>query len=133
MSYISTQEKYSHLKRLMELAQSDESFNMAELSFVVWLAKKLDISDKELQRISQEQINHAAPLMETDRLNFFHDCLKLIFIDGEVNEDEIDHCTDIGASIQLDRSRLEKVLKTVEQQAPNMMTSEELKKLYYEF
>ncbi len=132
MSYISTREKYSHLKQLMELANADGAFSIAELSFVVWTAKKLDVSDKELQRIAKDSVPHASPLLEADRLKFFHDCLKLIYLDGKVDPDEIEHCLNIGLSINLDQKKLERIIQRTQQIPPKMISSEELKTLYYD-
>ena len=101
MAYTSLAEKNSVISKLIELAKADGVVSASEVTYVFWIAKKLEVSQTELQRLFAEAAPHYAPLTMKDRAVLFHKCLNIIVLDGVVSATEIDKCLQIAKELKL--------------------------------
>lgn len=96
MAYVSLQDKYDHLSCLLYLAKSDGQFTLAELTYIVWVAKQLKVSSSELERLSNEPLPKVFFQSEADKLKQFHQLLNLLKVDGLADLAELKELKKIG-------------------------------------
>ncbi|MFT6747695.1 MAG: putative tellurite resistance protein B-like protein [Glaciecola sp.] len=101
MAYISLAEKNSLVSKLIELAKADGVVSPSEVTYVFWIAKKLEVSQTELQRLFTDAAPHYAPITIKDRAVVFHKCLNIVVLDGIVSTPEIDKCLKIAKELKL--------------------------------
>ncbi len=102
MAYQSTQEKYSIVSQLIDVARADGIVNIAEVSYIFWVAQQLGISQKELTRLMDKPSQLSAPLDLKSRVLQFQRCLTLMCIDNEITREEIAKCKAIATDLRLD-------------------------------
>ena len=133
MGYLSTGEKYSHIANLIAIAKSDGVVNLAELSYIAWVAKKLGVSQLELTRIIEKEPPFRKPLMENDRLHQFHQFLNLIYVDAVVDKRELHKCEELGLQLGLAKTGINKLIARASEVPPRMLEFDEVKQLYSSF
>jgi uncharacterized tellurite resistance protein B-like protein len=129
MAYISLTEKNSIVSKLIELAKSDGVVSPSEVTYVFWIAKQLEISQVELQRLFAEAAPHYAPFSLKDRVIQFHKCLNIIVLDGVVSLQEIDKCLEIAKELRLPEDKTTELIEELKSN-PTVHTEEKLLEVY---
>jgi len=101
MAYTSLAEKNSVVSKLIELAKADGVVSPSEVTYVFWIANKLEVSQAELQRLFAEAAPHYSPITLKDRALQFHKCLNIIVLDGVVSAPEVEKCLEIAKELKL--------------------------------
>lgn len=134
MAYVSLQEKHDHLRCLLHLAKADGSFTLAELTYVVWVAKQLELSTTELERLAAEN-NSAENLpkvffqTQDEKLNYFHQLLNLLKVDGLADKSELIELEKIGLLMGFSSQGLKQLIAKITLQPEQILTEEELRKV----
>ena len=95
MSFLSLEDKYNHLKSLIKLAKIDGNFSLSELSYIVWVAQKMEVSMGELQSLIADRENYNFDISEEAKISQLHQLLSLIHLDTTVHDDEIKYIEEI--------------------------------------
>ena len=104
MTYKGLQENYGHIRNLISMAKSDETVNVAELTYIVWVSKKLGLSQGELEQLVNEtegESSYSAPLSREERLKQFHEIINLMFVDGTIDDKEVNHLSILAGKMGL--------------------------------
>lgn len=130
MSYLSLNEKYQHIRYLIELARIDNNFSLPELTYIIWVGQKLEISQAELQNLMQEsKKEELCYLSEEEKFTQFQRYVNLISTDGNMDLEEVNHLETIGLKMGYQETKLA-ALKTVLLDNPTeMLAIEQLKEL----
>lgn len=131
MSYISQTEKYSHLHSLVQLAKSEGKLSMPELSYLIWVAKKLELSEEEVKVVfGKDDVPYDPPLNQKERLVRFHRVLNMMFVDTHIDPEELVLCEELGEKMGLEKSGVTKIISAIKVNPKKMVHLEELEKIF---
>ena len=115
MSYKGLQDSYSHVRNLINMAKSDKTVNVAELTYIIWVSQKLGLSQGELdQLISEDEVPYAPPFNNDDRLKQFHELINLMFVDGVIADEEVQYLSEIAKQMGLNPEGTRKLLQALQ-------------------
>lgn len=129
MAYVGLQERYDHLRCLLHLANADGQFTLAELTYVVWVAKQLQVSSSELERLSKEPLPKVFFQSEAEKLKQFHQLLNLLKVDGLADVSELKELKKIGSLMGFSEERLSKLIDRISIDPSQLLMEEELAKI----
>jgi len=130
MSYIGLQEKYNRIRILIQMARKDGIFNLAELTYIVWVSQKLGLSKAELDELSSEKGVYLAPFAENERLDLLYQLIKIMYVDGEVVEAELDHFNDLAEKMSINSSKTESLITLIKASPNKLMERAEFDAVY---
>lgn len=131
MAYLSKGEKYTQIKLLVNLAKEDGVVNIAELSYITWLGKRLELTVPEMHKIAEdEELRLDYPLMESQRLEHFHQLLNLVYVDAIVNHEELEYLREVGHLMSLNEAGVNRVIEKATQTSPRMIGKSEFVSIY---
>ena len=127
MDYLSYEEKRNLIAHLIDLAKADGNVSMPEMTYLIWVAQKLNISQTELMDLTngKRPFFHSVP--SDQRLEQFHKMLNMVFVDGNVDDSELESCRAIAYQIGLDRPKVDKLLAMVKADPKTIVDFETLK------
>jgi len=97
--------KSEKFRALIRLALADKQFEVSEKKFIQGLAKRLEVSKEELNRLLKEEKSNEAYVPEvgnfsfTGKVKFLGVLVRLMKIDGEVYLSEIKFCEKMAESL----------------------------------
>jgi len=115
MSYQGLQNSYGHVRNLINMAKSDKTVNVAELTYIIWVSQKLGLSQGELdQLINEEEVPYSPPFNNEDRLKQFHELINLMFVDGIIADEEVQYLSEIASKMGLNPEGTRKLLQALQ-------------------
>lgn len=129
MSFVSLEDKYNHLKSLIQLAKIDGNFSLSELSYIVWVAQKMEVSMGELQNLIADRDNYDFNISEETKIAQLHQLLSLVHLDTGVQDDEIKYIEEIIAQMGYS-SYAQKLLDYYTQKSVKNLELNEFKNLF---
>ena len=129
MTYVSLSDKLNILSRLVEVAKADGVVNPAEISYIFWTAQKLKLSQLEIQRTLSNPHPSRRPILMNERIELFHQCITMAWIDNRLETEEIEICRKIANDLSLAPSSVEATFEQLNTSS-EMVTLDELKKLF---
>ena len=131
MAYLSKGEKYTQIKLLVNLAKEDGVVHIAELSYITCLGKRLELTVPEMHKIAEdEEIRLDFPLMESQRLEHFHQLLNLVYVDAIVNHEELEYLREVGHLMSMNEAGVNRVIEKATQTSPRMIGKSEFVSIY---
>lgn len=130
MSYLSPTEKSILLTDLTDLAKSDGTVNFSEMTYLVWVAQKLGVDQKELESLmtrTRSDFDHISP---NQRLEQFHRLLNMMFVDTEVAPEEMEKCRELAYKMGLDRSKVDHLMDEISKSPEVMLDLEAVKGMF---
>lgn len=130
MSYLSPTEKSILLTDLTDLAKSDGTVNFSEMTYLVWVAQKLGVEQKELESLmtrTRSDFDHISP---NQRLEQFHRLLNMMFVDTEVASEEMEKCRELAYKMGLDRSKVDHLMDEISKSPEVMPDLETVKDMF---
>lgn len=121
MSYIGLQENYNRIRSLMQMAKSDGLVNLAELTFIVYVAQKIGLSKGELDELAKEEGNFSAPFSISDRKEILYDIIKVMYVDGTVVQSELQQFEDLARQMKIEKKGTEALLTHLKNNANKIM------------
>ena len=116
MAYKGLQDSYSHVRNLINMAKSDKTINVAELTYIIWVSQKLGLSQGELdQLINEDEVPYSPPFNNEDRLKQFHELTNLIFVDGVIADEEVQYLSEIAKQMGLNTDGTRKLLQALQE------------------
>ena len=94
-------QKISHLKALYFLACADRVFTKSEAVYIRQVAKRLGISEAELEAFDGSEPDLDLPDREYKVYALFHRLAIIIMIDNTVSEEERHYCFNLGIKMGL--------------------------------
>ena len=122
MSYIGLQENYNRIRSLMQMAKSDGLVNLAELTFIVYVAQKIGLSKGGLDELAKEEGNFSAPFSISDRKEILYDIIKVMYVDGTVVQSELQQFEDLARQMKIEKKGTEALLTHLKNNANKIMS-----------
>ena len=84
----------AHLQNLMQIAESDGSFEAVEIDYLLSLAGRFNITESELKRLKDGKttVAYQAPTNDRERFDQLYQLVCMMLIDGEIHEQEMKIC-----------------------------------------
>ena len=115
MSNMVMQDSYNHIRNLINMAKSDKTVDVAEVTYIIWVSQKLGLSQAELdQLISEEGIPYSPPFNNEDRLKQFNELINLVFVDGVIADEEVQYLLVIANQMGLSPEGIKKLLQALQ-------------------
>lgn len=91
----------SHLRDLVALAFVDGEFAESEKILIYKIGKELDMTPEAIDELMKnpEKINFEPPETEEGKLEQFYNCVRMILVDGKVQDSEIEFCKIIARGL----------------------------------
>ena len=105
------EEKLSLLSEMISFAVIDGKLHDREYNFILLIACELRVDKPLLDSLFQEEIKPAVLKSEFDRIQQFYRLALLMHIDGVLHEKEDNSLHEIGISMGLNPSAMNKILK----------------------
>jgi len=107
-------EKLSLLSEMIAFAKSDEVIKKIEYSFLLGVAKQLDISREDFDYLIEHPVNYVHLNSHSERIVQFHRLVLLMNIDNEHTNNEIVKLHNFGLRMGLNHESINKVLYLME-------------------
>ena len=93
--------KESYIATLFMLAEADDREHKNELLFITSVGVRMGLSKDDVTAIDQhpENLVFDFPVSEQERMNLLYHLLFLMKVDGEVNQEEITLCHELGTRL----------------------------------
>ncbi len=127
MSYLNTTEKGILLTDLIDMAKSDGMVNFSEMTYLVWVAQKLGVSQSELEQLMERKPSAFDHISPNHRLEQFQRLLNMMFVDTQVEAEEIEKCRELAYKMKLDQNKVDHLLTEIEKNPKVMIDLETLK------
>jgi uncharacterized tellurite resistance protein B-like protein len=84
----------SHFKNLLAVALADGKMENVEFDFILHLAEKCYMSEKEVKRVIEhpDAITFLQPQTEREKFDQLYDLVTVMLIDGEISDKEMTLC-----------------------------------------
>lgn len=95
--------KLSHLRNLIVLARVDEKEDPRELSFIDEVIKREELSESDYDfcKKNLESIADVVPQDYSERIEYLHDMIKLMMLDGHIDQREMDLCIECADMMKI--------------------------------
>lgn len=127
MSYLNTTEKGILLTDLIDMAKSDGMVNFSEMTYLVWVAQKLGVNQSELEQLMERKPSDFDHISPNHRLEQFHRLLNMMFVDTQVEAEELEKCRELAYKMKLDKSKVDSLLAEIKENPKVMIDLEALK------
>lgn len=127
MSYISPGEKSILLADLIALAKSDGVVNFSEMTYLLWVAQRLGVNQSELETLMSRKPSDFDKVSPNQRLEQFHRLLNMMFVDTQVEAEELEKCRELAYKMGLDRAKVDQLLSEIAVNPQVMVDLETLK------
>ena len=104
--------------------------NLAELTYIIFVAQKLGVSQSELNELAKEEDNFSAPFSEQDRQDFLYELIKVMYIDGVVVDIELAHCKELAAKLKLDETASANLFSQIQSNSNKLMEKTEFDRFF---
>lgn len=93
----------AHLMNLMQIAESDGSFEAVEVDYLLSLAGRFNISESELKHLKDRPgaVSYDPPNNDRERFDHLHQLVCMMLIDGEIHEQEMTICKRYCEKLEL--------------------------------
>jgi uncharacterized tellurite resistance protein B-like protein len=127
MPYLSSEEKNNLIADLIDLAQVDGNVSMPEMTYLIWVAQKLGVTQEELMHLAKGNRPTYRSTTAAQRVDQFHKMLNLLFVDGKVDAAELEFCKTLAHQLGLDRAKVDAFVAEIEANPTKMLDLDTLK------
>jgi len=131
MGFKGLQENYNHVRNLINMAKSDNTVNIAELTYIVWVSKKLGMSQGELEQLTNENSSeYSAPFSREDRLKELHELINIMFVDGKIDDKEVSYLSEMTEKMGLNSEGTRLLIASLQNPENNMIDWDTINELF---
>lgn len=106
----------THLRALIQLAISDQNFNVEERRLIYSIGKANHVPESEIDDLIQENLDKKgeveisfSALSFDEKFQFLYDIIQLMKIDSKVFLSEIKYCEDLAGRLGFDKRVVKKL------------------------
>jgi uncharacterized tellurite resistance protein B-like protein len=116
----------AHLKNLIEVAMSDGQLDNIEIDFILALAKRFNISPAEVKRLKENtsSVQYDPPSSDRERFDQIHQLVRIMLIDGEIHERELQICKVLATRMGLRTDFVEDFVKVISDEVAHDVPSD---------
>jgi DnaJ-domain-containing protein 1 len=126
-------QKISHLKALYFLACADRVFTKSEAVYIKQVAKRLGISEAELEAFDDQEPELDLPDREYKVYALFHRLVIVTMIDDVLHPDEKKYCFDLGVKMGLHPNAVLEIITYVERNTVFDSTPDEIMDIFRKY
>ncbi|MBF32523.1 MAG: hypothetical protein CL529_15290 [Aequorivita sp.] len=120
----------SLLSDLINMVMADGKIKASEIEFIQKLAKRMNISERELIDLFENPQPSRPVFSEVERITHFYKLILMMNIDNEAHESEIVALKNFGLKMGIRPIVADQILKKLEQSENNTIPAEELLKVF---
>ena len=120
----------SLLSDLINMVMADGKINPSEVGFIQKLAKRMDISDREIVAIFENPEPSQIIFNEVERITHFYKLILVMNIDNETHESEIVALKNFGLKMGIRPIVADQILRKINKYESKLLSSEELLKIF---
>ncbi|MDC7993978.1 tellurite resistance TerB family protein [Altibacter sp. HG106] len=128
------QKKFGLLSDLIALAFADNTLKNEEYDFILRMAKRMDVSEKEVEHLLEHPVPSPPIPNEMDRIIHFHKMVLLMNVDYEVHESEVQLLREFGIKLGIRPGAVDRILNRTQELEDRVIPAQELMgifKTYY--
>lgn len=115
-------EKISHLFNLLAVALADGDVNPVEISCIAKIAKREGLSTEKINEYIQKyatSIDSVVPKSHQKRLLYLEDMVKIMMVDGKIDENEMKVCKSAAIHLGLSPNLVNQFVDSITDQIVN--------------
>lgn len=124
------QRKLSHLSILFQAIRKDREISDIELQYMLRIADRLGLSSEDVNRVIKEDIPFTPPIHESNRLVLFHQLLILIYVDGKIDNNELEFLKELGLRLGLNPYAVSEVLEMMKKNAEDGIDPKKITEIF---
>ncbi len=121
-----TQKKYGLLSDLIALAFADNTLKNEEYDFILRMAKRMDISEAEVEHLLEHPVKSQPIANEMDRIVHFHKLVLLMNVDREVHDREVLLLREFGIKLGIRPGAVDRILNRTQEIENHVIPANEL-------
>lgn len=106
----------NHLKSLVQVAISDQSFDKREKALIYSIGKANKVPESQIEKIIEENLNSKGEVKITfsalsfdDKFEYLYNIIQLMKIDNEVFLSEVKYCEELAGKLGFDKGVVKKM------------------------
>ncbi|OAD92303.1 MULTISPECIES: hypothetical protein [Aequorivita] len=120
----------SLLSDLINMVMADGKINVSEVEFIQKIAKRMDISNKEVMALFENPQPSKPLYSEVERITHFYKLILVMNVDNETHEKEVIALKNFGLKMGIRPIVADQILKKMECYEDKMVPAEELLKIF---
>jgi len=106
-----------HLRSLMEMAMADGEMDKFEYEYLLSIAKKMGISEKELQNLKDHTTHYEykPPKNKKETFRQLYELIGMMMIDGEIHKKEMRMCSIFAKKLGFSPHNVDELVYSVKQ------------------
>lgn len=115
---------------LIVIARADDKVTTSEVDFIMRLAKRLKVSQKELGTLFTQPLPSKPIFSELERISHFHKMVLLMNVDHETHEKEVVVIRNFGLKMGIRAEIIDQILSQMEFYEDKIIPTSELIKIF---
>src|SRR5690606_14630762 len=120
----------SLLSDLINMVMADGKINTSEVEFIQKLAKRMDISDRDVIDLFENPVPSQIAFSEVEKITHFYKLILVMNIDNETHEDEVVALKNFGLKMGIRPGVADQILKKMDTYEHKLLPAEELLKIF---
>jgi uncharacterized tellurite resistance protein B-like protein len=120
----------SLLSDLINMVMADGKINSSEVEFIQKLAKRMEISDREVINLFQNPEQSPIAFSEVEKITHFYRLILTMNIDNETHESEIVALKNFGLKMGIRPLVADQILQKMDTYENKLLPAEELLKIF---
>ncbi len=120
----------SLLSDLINMVMADGKINVSEVEFIQKIAKRMDISNKEVMALFENPQPSKPLYSEVERITHFYKLILVMNVDNETHEKEVIALKNFGLKMGIRPIVADQILKKMECYEDKIVPAEELLKIF---
>lgn len=126
MAFVSITEKYGILRNIIHLAKADEQINIPEITYITWVASKLEVSKDEVIKLVNEDHRLHNPLSKEEKQKHLLQLIKIVMVDGVVTQEEVEDFRVLLSKMMVKEEVVNNILERMLEGQDEVVTRAEL-------
>lgn len=124
-------ERKCYAASLLKMAKADDKLTASENMWLGFVTVSMGIKPSELEEIKAnlDKFSFQAPSTEKERFFMFFRVIQLMKVDLNIDDKEIQLCRDLGARLNINLEKVDKVLSFVKEKEKELIQFEDVEEL----
>jgi uncharacterized tellurite resistance protein B-like protein len=124
-------ERKCYAASLLKMAKADDKLTASENMWLGFVTVSMGIKPSELEEIKAnlDKFSFQSPSTEKERFFMFFRVIQLMKVDLNIDDKEIQLCRDLGARLNINLEKVDKVLSFVKEKEKELIQFEDVEKL----
>lgn len=120
----------SLISDLIKLAEADGKLTHSEYDFIIRLAKRMEVSEEEVEELFNKPISTKTKFTELERITHFHKLVLLMNVDRETHKKEVIAIKNFGLKMGIRSDVINQILERMNEYEDKVIPSSELIQIF---